>query len=212
MDDNAARVIIALIGLFATLLSSYVTHRVTADGSTAKIEALSRQAERAQADLDHAQSELSVLAPENERLEKALLEVTEKWKRCTTPGEVLVTSPSIADEWFVADAKTGDQIRFKLSSSSAFIQVVRVTKDGPIVELRGCEQPGILEGLRSPQDGRNAFLIPRGSGLTFSVSSECCEHGLATCSLRGLEQVDIVALEYDVDSQEARLKYRKVLM
>ena len=205
MDANAARILAAVIGLVGAAIGAWGTSRYLAD----KIEDLSREATAYQSRANAAEERLASLEPELIELQSAFSELEEDYGKCIDPTGSNITASSLDSGWKKATARTGDSIEFRLAYSSAYLRVARVTTDGPIMKLEGCDKSEIFEGYRAPSRDGNAFRLPRHYSQELLVSSDCCEKGLHSCDMRDLEKIEIEALSFDSDEQRTELRYRK---
>jgi hypothetical protein len=207
MDENVVRVFIALIGLIATLVS----HTATKETYTQRIDELSGTAARYEERARVAKSELADLEPELASLKGQYEVLEEKYERCTTVDGRVVGPASLSAAWHEDRLKTGEQWELKLSGSSAFLQLVRVTRDGAVLRVEGCEHVVVLDEMLSPDDGRNSYVLTAVADLVLWVSTDCCRTGFARCGTSDLEEVTVRLTEQDVEAQYVKLKIRKTL-
>ena len=155
------------------------------------------------------QGELSTIASHFAQLREEHEALETRYARCTTSVGTVVLAHPTSSAWTTTEIRRGQSIGFGLTDSRVTITVIRVTADGIVVRVNGCLDPGILEPIRSPPDGRNAFVITLSLSLVMSVSSECCRRGFVVCDLSDVEDIHIELIRFDVDEQLSTLRYRR---
>lgn len=191
-----------------------------------KVEHLSKESQHFQEVLRHTESTLAEaradLASEMQessavrlrlgRLQARYNELNARYQLAIQVEGTEPILPSLDDQWHVRDLHTGGALPFKLSASTVDARMIRVTHDGAVVQIQGCEHPKITYGVAAPKFGRHCFLVAAGSDLQMLISTRCCERGFHNADHALLEHVRIQCQEYDVTDQTALFRFRKCFM
>lgn len=213
MDDLKTKmmtaVITAAISVSGTYLGAQSYYVDKLDANSREIGVLEnkmQQAKKTISDLKHREeiisSQLASLQDQYNVLEK-------KYHKCTTAEGITKTEPSFDTQWHNATLSTGDNLQFKLSTSSLYLKLIRVTHRGPICKIIGCDNPYITDGFISKTDGSHAYLLRKGNMLRLQASSRTCDEGMLIEDLGDMEEIVIEPKGFDVEKQTAILKYKK---
>ena len=102
--------------------------------------------------------------------------------------------------------KTGDFLEFKLTSSSLLINIVRVSKEGPVISITGCEN-FITENEVKIQKGHDTYyVIKLDNPLKIRFTSSSCEDN-ENIEPDQVEEIILSLIQYNVDEQNIQLKY-----
>jgi hypothetical protein len=156
----------------------------------------------------NSEIELLKIKSESTKLKSELNIVTQKWRKCISPGVTTAVLETIDTDAHETRLKTKDRIEIQFTSSSFFLEIVRVTEDGPIVEISGCKNFIFTNGKRSVDDGESAFQLPLKKKFIIKYSRETCKGGLFSDS-EAKEELIIFLENYNVDEQSLHLKYWK---
>lgn len=202
MGDRA----IALIGLLGVIISSVVSYRIavhsTKDDYLSRIERLSRQNEGTERSLkacaserDRSKSEVARLVPLEEQL-----------KRCTTTeGRIIETLVETSGQ--TKTINTGDKLALLPPPSKVGIKLQKVTKEGAVFKLEGCDNRVMLSSNTGISTDPEAFVL--GVGDEFSIAMGCCSQAPGACSLGKLETTVVKCETFNIKAQTAGLHYRK---
>ncbi len=158
---------------------------------------------------DSLQEDLVVLNHEHKALREKHQILEEDYRKATTADGVTYDGPSTDESWHEAEIATGDQIRFKLSSGSLYLRLVRVTHDGPIVQATGCLPRLVDSTFVSERDGTSAYLLRKDKELHLQVSCKASTESYLTADLSDLEDVRVSCRSFEVKNQRASLRFRK---
>jgi hypothetical protein len=216
MKSKGIKVLNTFILAAATILSAVISHYATVhygttDGGATERERLRHQAEQANQELSATKASLLGVETKLSELQVGFDATKMKYEKCTRLVGRTFTSSSTDTSPSEEKVETGDNIEFKLTSSSMSAHVNRITPDGPVFVLNNCAKPGILKAIKSESDGDHAYLIRRGEKLEFSVSSRCCEQGIGLCDASDLEKIVIECLEFDTEKQESVIRYGRTI-
>ena len=213
MDEVRLRI---LLGIVSALITSVGTYYGTSHHYLEKVDSGAREigslrirqqnANERIVDLERKKETLSTQLNVLQR-EYGILE--EKYRKCTTADGITHFQSSFESNWSQHSLSTGQQIRFKLSSSSLYFKLVHVTKSGPIGRIEGCDYPFVMQGAKSPTDGSHAYLLQKGNTLHIQASSRACAEGWTIEYLKDVEDIMIECIEFDVEAQTAILRHRK---
>lgn len=205
-----------ILGILAVVVSAsgggVLVHKMYVD----KVEALSAESRERLIRFQDTQEKLAGLTKANQELSQqyqslqtrySILE--DDYRKATTAQGITYDAPSLDSSWHETEAATGERLRFKLSSSSLYLQIVRVTHDGPVLRASGCTPLPVQSAFLSEADGGNAYLVRPGKSLHLQVSSKGSSEGYLSADLSDLEDIFVICLSHDVKNQKVLLKFRK---
>lgn len=203
-----------IVGLAPLLLAGAAA--VTRNHYINKIVALNTESQQRLYKLKAAERSVARLQKEREQLSEELRGLREEYKKlredyrkCTTAEGLTYQGPSTDPAWHEDTLSTGDQLRFKLSSSSCYVKMFRITTRGPIMQILGCKPVAILDNFESASDGAYAYLLRKGKQFRMQVSSRGSAEGYLSSDLSDLECITIICQDYDVKQQTADFKFMK---
>ena len=166
------------------------------------LEGANQEMSKMRSNIDDLQNKYTTIKTENDLL-------VEKYSKCTNLRGMTILASSYDSRWQEINLNTGDQLRFKLVSSSLDLKIVRITARGPILKIYGCNNAIVLEGFASPEDGDNAYVLNRNCSLYVHGSNAICLQGKMIKNYGDLEEFAIKCLDFNVDEQNASIKYRR---
>jgi hypothetical protein len=112
-------------------------------------------------------------------------------------------------DWREEEVSANDTIKFNfVSLFSVDVGMHRISSDGPIVSLSGCEHPKIIEGVTSAETKENSFLINKGRTLRLLLSKSICSDSGVQRSAKSIEELIIRCVNFDCEKQVATLQFR----
>lgn len=160
-----------------------------------------------QAQLDEKQLELDKKQLELEKWKKDFQEVYQKWERCIDPGGTIFPIPDNAAHQ--KQFRRGDRIEIAFTSFSFYCKLIRVTTDGPVFEIFKCQNYRVKNGLKSPADGENSFLVTKVNSLQLVYTSQSCENGDLLSDSESCEELTIQLENFNTDEQTAEIKCQR---
>lgn len=167
------------------------------------------QLKAAESRIDSLQKEFGAMNRQYQALREKNQILKEDYRKATTADGLTYDGPSTDVSWHEEELATGDRIRFKLSSASLYLRLVRVTHDGPIVKAAGCMPRLVDSSFVSERDGTCAYLLRKDKQLQLQVSSNASDQGYLMADLSDLEDVFVSCLSFDVKNQRASIRFRK---
>jgi hypothetical protein len=215
MEEWQIKLIIGIIGaVVAAGGGGVLVHKMYAE----KLEAKTIESESRLHKLREAKIKVSTLTQEKQRLTVDLKSLKgkydvllEDYRRATRADGLTYDGPSLEASWQEALISTGDKIRFKLSTASLFLQIARVTHDGPIARAQGAVPRLVDPSFLSGRDGEFAYLLRLERQLHLQVSGRASADGYLSGDLSDLEDVFVVCQAFDVKKQTCILRFRKCL-
>ncbi len=107
--------------------------------------------------------------------------------------------------------KTKDYLKFKLTKESIYINILRITDRGPIIKISGIKYFLTENGIHSPNDGENSFLLCEDSQFKIKYSSESINKGNAYITKGIIENIIMNVDSFDVDNQIVNIQYQRTL-
>lgn len=214
MEEWQIKLIIAIVGVAVSAGGGgVIIHKMYAELEAKTIESESRLHK-----LQAAEAQVSALNQDKHRLTASLNSLQgkydvllEDYRKATRADGLTYDGPSFETSWQEAHLSTGDQIRFKLSSASLFLRVIRVTEDGPIVRAFGAVPRLVDPSFVSERDGSFAYLLRPNRQLHLQVSAKASSEGYLSGDLSDLEDVYVICQSFDVKTQKSKLRFRKCL-
>ncbi len=215
MEEWQIRLIVGiLVGVGSASGGGVLVHKMYAE----KVEALSAESRERLLRLQDTEEKLAELAKSHqdltlkfESLRAKYTVLEEDYRKATTAQGMTYDGPSLDSSWHETEVATGDRLRFKLSSASLYLQVVRITHDGPVIRATGCTPHLVDPAFVSANDGAHAYLLRRERELHLQVSPSGTAAGYLSADLSDLEDIYVLCLSHDVKSQRASLKFRQTL-
>ena len=105
----------------------------------------------------------------------------------------------------------GDAIEFGITSVPLEVHLVRVSKDGPVIKIKGCNRYLSDNGKRSSNDGKHAYYLNSGFPLKLTFSNISCKKGVAFLADSDREILQLKVTSYNVEKQTANINYYRTL-
>ncbi|MCK5136636.1 MAG: hypothetical protein KAR19_12660 [Bacteroidales bacterium] len=216
MEGMKINLIIAIIGAIVTSTISGVSTYVSQDNKFGEqIENLSKES-------NSKGHQIEILTDENSTLKNEINSKTEshnalmaehndlkvKYARCISSEGSITAVGTIDTRVYQGQLKTGDELEFKLTSSSLFIKIIRVSDSGPIISIAGCENYVTVNEVRMPMNNENHYLIKPQSPLRVRFTVGSCEDN-ENIEPSQVEEIILLLRQFNVDEQTIQLEYNR---
>ncbi|MFC1556727.1 hypothetical protein ACFL5L_01935 [candidate division KSB1 bacterium] len=132
-------------------------------------------------------------------------------KATSSNGVTNVLSSLEFDNYYTISIKTGDIIEISLLSNPILIRIKRITDRGIIINVEGCKYFLTENGVKSPNDGKYAFLVKPEIPMKIQYNYKSSKDGIAFMAEDDIEVFSIRLLTYDFIEQTAIIEYGKKL-
>lgn len=213
MEEVKSSLLLTIVSALVTSAGTYFgtsNHYIEKiDLSAREIGSLRINQQKAVEMIGDLERKKETLSTQLNALQGQYIVLEKRYRKCTTADGITHFQSSFESNWSQYSLSTGQQIRFKLSSSSLYFKLVHVTKSGPIGRIEGCDYPFVMQGAKSPTDGPHAYLLQKGNTLHIQASSRACAEGWTIEYLKDVEDIMIECIEFDLEAQTAILRRRK---
>ena len=132
-------------------------------------------------------------------------DLDQKYQRCISSNGIINNVGSIDLTTYTSNLKTGDNLKFDLTSSPLIIKFIRVTDRGPVIEIYGCFN---YLTLNSVSIDSNHYLLQLGNPLKIRFTSKSCENDLLI-EPSELEEIQIKLFDFNVTEQTFKIEYSR---
>ena len=103
--------------------------------------------------------------------------------------------------------RTNDEIEFRVTSGSINVKLLRISDRGPIIKISGLDYYLTYNGIKSPTDGSNCYLLSLNNSFNVKYSSASRNRGNKYIVDGELEVISLEIESYDTDNQTAQIKF-----
>jgi hypothetical protein len=176
-----------------------------------KIWQLSDTVKELNSDLNNSKIKFNSLSKSNNLLIEEHQILEKEYARCISPSGLTITIGAIDTRSHDNSFKTGNHLEFKLTSSSLLISIIRVSEEGPVISVKGCENYITENEIKIEENINTYFIIKPGVPFIIRFTSQSCEDN-ENIDPNIVEEIILTVKDYDVDNQRFNLNYlRKFL-
>lgn len=135
--------------------------------------------------------------------------LTEKWNIVTRTGGIAFVLNTVDSNSHKVQLKIKDQIEIQSVSFVFSISVIRVTDEGPIIKVNGCQHFQSRNTYKSLKDGDSAFLLKPGCDFTLTFTSASCQSGDLLSDAARHEEITMSPQYFNVDAQSLELRIQR---
>ena len=104
---------------------------------------------------------------------------------------------------------SGDTLDFKANINSVLVKVVRVSNQGPIISIFGCNNYVLENEVRITENNNRYYLLKKNEPLTINYTAQSCDEGkLIEPSIA--EKIILTTTEFDYYDQKINLQYQRI--
>ena len=224
--NGKVKLIIGALGILTNVSSVVATYKVQDSNYGLVVKDLSKENQSKENTISELSRRISY---QNSEINKSKLEINsitenynnllekyqilnEKYIKCISTDGVINTVGTIDMRSFESGFKTGDNIEFKLTSASLFVSIIRVSKEGPVILITGCENYITENEIKIKDNNKTYFVLRPNNPLIIRFTSQSCEDN-ENIEPAIAEEIILSVKDYDVDNQHFNLNYlRKFLL
>ena len=224
MDDLRNRIIATILGaIFGGLTTGGIAALTDKTDETVKRnEFLTTENARLKSTLSNKESRISFLENQLNTSEKnyktlnfQFQELTaeyqildNKYKKCISSNGLTENIGSIDLKSYSRQFRTGDNLKFDLTSTPLEIKFVRVSDRGPIMEICNCLNYLTLNSTAITSSNENQYLLQLGKSTKIRFTVKSCENEDAI-EPSELEEIEIKLIDFNTQEQTFHLQYHR---
>jgi len=180
---------------------------------------ITRESEQRNAKIVSLQKEINDLQSRYVNLDNGYIELKKSYdslntlyQKCISSQGAIYRVPSLDfTNTYTKEFKTGDIIEFELTSTPIEIMIKRISKDGPVITVNGCEYYLTENEISSAAEGRHTYYLSPENPFILKYSTKSCKEGNASMIDSEIEEIFLQVLVYNLDEQKTTIKYHRTL-